>query len=145
MVTYGDGVADVDIRALLAFHLRHKRLATVTAVRPPARFGSLELDGPEVRAFAEKSQIAEGWINGGFFVFEPGVFDYLEDDGTVLERSPLERLARDGELAAFRHEGFWHPMDTLRDRHLLESLWDKGQAPWAASAATQPARSRGAA
>jgi glucose-1-phosphate cytidylyltransferase len=131
LCTYGDGVADIDLTALVAFHRSHGRLATVTAVRPPARFGCLELDGPCVRAFVEKPQVGEGWINGGYFVFEPGVFDYLDGDACVLERDPLERLARDGQLMAYRHAGFWHPMDTLRDKELLERLWAGGEAPWA--------------
>ncbi len=129
MVTYGDGVSDVDIAALLAFHRRHGRLATVTAVRPPARFGALALEGDRVAEFSEKPQAGEGWINGGFFIFEPGVLAYLEDDRTILEREPLERLAREGELTAYRHPGFWQPMDTLRDKQLLEELWASG-APW---------------
>lgn len=129
MVTYGDGVSDIDIRALVAFHRRHGRLATVTAVRPPSRFGSLALDGDEVREFSEKPA-SEGWINGGFFVFEPAVFDYLEGDQTILEREPLERLAAEGQLMAFRHTSFWHPMDTPRDRATLEALWASGDAPW---------------
>jgi glucose-1-phosphate cytidylyltransferase len=129
MVTYGDGVSDVDISGLVAFHRRHGRLATVTAVRPPARFGSLTLDGDCVAEFSEKSQAAEGWINGGFFVFEPGIFDYLDDDATILERQPLERLAAAGQLMAYRHPGFWQPMDTVRDKQLLEALWVEG-APW---------------
>src|SRR5690606_18846370 len=103
---------------------------TVTAVRPPARFGGLVLDGNAVGTFSEKPQTGEGWINGGFFVFEPKVFDYLDSDDTILEREPLERLAADGELMAFRHEGFWQPMDTLREKELLESLWASGHAPW---------------
>ena len=130
MVTYGDGVGDVDVRALLAFHRRHGRLATVTAVRPPARFGALVLDGDAVGKFSEKPQTGEGWINGGFFVFEPGVFDYLGGDDTMLEREPLERLASAQQLMAFRHPGFWQPMDTLRDKEFLESLWMSGKAPW---------------
>lgn len=130
MATYGDGVGDVDITALLAFHKEHGRLATVTAVRPPSRFGALVLDGDRVREFSEKPQTGEGWINGGFFVFEPGVFQYLDGDDTILEHEPLERLAEAGQLMAFCHTGFWHPMDTLRDKHLLESLWAKHQAPW---------------
>lgn len=130
MVTYGDGLGAVDLKALLAFHRSHGKLATVTAVRPPARFGGLSLEGGMVTEFSEKPQSGEGWINGGFFVFEPGVFDLLEDDATVLEREPLERLARRGELAGFRHEGFWQPMDTVRERQLLESLWQSGGAPW---------------
>jgi glucose-1-phosphate cytidylyltransferase len=129
MVTYGDGLGDVDITSLVAFHRAHGRLATVTAVRPPARFGALMLDGSRVREFSEKPQIGEGWINGGFFVFEPMVFDYLGEDWS-LEHQPLERLAAEGQLMAFRHEGFWQPMDTLREKQLLESLWQSGQAPW---------------
>lgn len=130
MVTYGDGVADVDVRALVEFHRAHGKLATTTAVRPPARFGGLVLDGDDVTEFSEKPQTGEGWINGGFFVFEAGVFDYLHDDQTILEREPLEQLAAQRQLMAFRHTGFWHPMDTLRDRLLLESLWANGKAPW---------------
>ncbi len=129
MVTYGDGLGDVDLTALVAFHRAHGRLATVTAVRPPARFGALALDGTRVKEFIEKPQMSDGWINGGFFVFEPGVFDYL-DDVSALERGPLERLASEGQLMAFRHDGFWQPMDTLRDRQLLEALWQSGEAPW---------------
>jgi glucose-1-phosphate cytidylyltransferase len=130
MATYGDGLASIDIGGLMAFHKKHGKLATVTAVRPPARFGGLVLDGNAVGTFSEKPQTGEGWINGGFFVFEPKVFDYLDSDDTILEREPLERLAEDGELMAFRHEGFWQPMDTLREKELLESLWATGQAPW---------------
>src|SRR5215471_1107516 len=130
MVTYGDGLGDVDIRSLVEFHQTHGKLATVTAVHPPARFGDLTLDKDSVRQFSEKPQTAEGWINGGFFVFEPRVFDYIADDQTSLEREPLERLAADGELMAFRHTGFWQPMDTLREKELLESLWSSGKAPW---------------
>ena len=130
MVAYGDCVGDVDLGKLVDFHRAHGRLATVTAVRPPARFGGLVLDGDRVIEFTEKPQTGEGWINGGFFVFEPGVFEYLRDDQTILEREPLERLAADGELMVFRHEGFWQPMDTLREKQLLESLWAGGQAPW---------------
>lgn len=130
MVTYGDGVSNVDIAGLLAFHRSHGRLATVTAVHPPARFGGLVFNGDQVAEFSEKPQAAEGWINGGFFVFEPGVLDYMEDDSTILERAPLERLARDGQLLAYKHTGFWQPMDTVRERQLLESLWASGKAPW---------------
>ena len=130
MVTYGDGLADIDIQRLVAFHREHGRIATVTAVRPPARFGGLTLAGDEVCTFSEKPQTDEGWINGGFFVFEPGLFDYLADDDTILERDPLERLAQDRQLIAFRHEGFWQPMDTLREKQLLETLWSTGKAPW---------------
>ncbi len=134
MVTYGDGLGSIDLTELLAFHKKHKRLATVTAVRPPARFGGLNLDGSRVAEFTEKPQTGEGWINGGFFVFEPGMLKYLDGDDCVLERSPLERLAADGQLSAYRHEGFWQPMDTLRDKQLLESLWQSGRAPWKAAA-----------
>ena len=131
MVTYGDGVGDIDINELLAFHRENGRLATVTAVRPPARFGALKLNGDSVCKFSEKSQTDEGWINGGFFVFEPEVLDYLKDDDTVLEREALENLAIDRELVAFRHYGFWQPMDTLREKQQLEALWSSGKAPWA--------------
>jgi glucose-1-phosphate cytidylyltransferase len=130
MVTYGDGLGDINVCALAEFHRSHGKIATVTAVRPPARFGSLLLQGSTVCEFAEKPQADEGWINGGFFVFNPEIFDYLEDDATILERDPLERLAREKQLMAFRHAGFWQPMDTLRERLLLESLWASGQAPW---------------
>lgn len=132
MVTYGDGVGNIDIGALLEFHRSHGRLATVTAVRPPARFGGLSFDGDgdRVSQFTEKPQAAEGWINGGFFVFQPEVLDYIADDSTMLERRPLEDLADDGELFAYRHEGFWHPMDTLRDKQMLESWWQSGSPPW---------------
>ncbi len=130
MVTYGDGLGDIDIRALIAFHRSHGKLATVTAVHPPARFGALVLDGDIVSEFAEKPQAGEGWINGGFFVFEPGVLDYIEGDQTSLEQDPLERLAMNRQLVAFRHPGFWQPMDTLREKQILESLWASGNAPW---------------
>ena len=130
LCTYGDGLSDIDVGELLDFHRGHGLLATVTAVHPPARFGCLELDGDLVRRFAEKPQMSEGWINGGFFVFEPGVFDYLDGDDSVLEKEPLERLARDGQLMAFRHPGFWQPMDTLRDKEYLEKLWQSGTPPW---------------
>jgi glucose-1-phosphate cytidylyltransferase len=131
MLTYGDGVSNVDLRALLAFHRAHGRIATVTAVRPAARFGELQLDGKRVVSFAEKPQIGEGWVSGGFFVFEPAVFNYIDDDATMLERAPLENLARAGELMAFHHSGYWHPMDTVRDKTTLEALWAAGAAPWA--------------
>jgi glucose-1-phosphate cytidylyltransferase len=130
MVTYGDGVADVPIDRLVHFHEAHGRLATVTAVRPPSRFGALGLDGDRVAEFSEKPQVGAGWINGGFFVFERAVLDYLVDDDSVLEREPLERLAQEGQLMAYRHEGFWEPMDTERDRNYLNSRWDEGTAPW---------------
>lgn len=130
MVTYGDGVSNVDLRALLAFHEAAGRVATVTAVRPPARFGGLVFEGPLVREFTEKPQVGEGWINGGFFVFEPKIFDYLKGDETSLEYDVLPRLCADGQLAAYRHRDFWQCVDTLRDRHLLEHYWQKGEAPW---------------
>ncbi len=130
MMTYGDGVCSVDPRALLEFHRRHGKLATVTAVRPPARFGGLVFDGDNVAEFSEKPQVGEGWINGGFFVLEPQVLDYIDTDDTIFERSPLERLAADGQLIAHRHEGFWQCMDTLRDVRLLNSLCDGKLPPW---------------
>ncbi len=130
MMTYGDGVSNVDLKRLLEFHRSHKKLATVTAVRPPARFGGLVFDGDLIKEFTEKPQVGEGWINGGFFVFEPQVFDYLDGDDTILEREPLERLAKDRQLVAYRHDNFWQCMDTLRDTRLLESLWQTGKAPW---------------
>ena len=130
MMTYGDGVANVNIGQLVDFHRRHGKLATVTAVRPPARFGGLTFDGDLVARFAEKPQIGEGWINGGFFVLEPRVLDYVAGDDTLFEREPLERLAQEGQLVAYRHPDFWQCMDTLRDVRLLESLWEGGNAPW---------------
>ena len=130
LLTYGDGVSNVDLAALVRFHRSQRRLATVTAVRPPARFGGLVLDGDRVAQFREKPQIGEGWINGGFMVFEPGVFRYLREDDTVLESDALEQIAADGELAAYRHEDFWQCMDTLRDLRLLEALWESGTPPW---------------
>lgn len=130
MLTYGDGVANIDVSALVAFHRKHGRLATVTAVRPPSRFGGFSFDGDLVSHFEEKPQIGEGWINGGFFVFEPEVLDYIEGDDTPLERAPLERLVEDRQLVAYRHDQFWQCMDTLRDVQLLESLWQSGEAPW---------------
>lgn len=130
LMTYGDGIGDIDIRAAVDFHRRHGRLATITAVRPPARFGGLEFDGDQVVRFQEKPQIGEGWINGGFMVLEPEVLDYIAADDTLFEGEPLEQLAAEGQLMAFRHEGFWQPMDTLREKHLLEQLWQSGNAPW---------------
>ncbi|MBI4219533.1 MAG: glucose-1-phosphate cytidylyltransferase [Chloroflexi bacterium] len=130
MVTYGDGVTDLDLKTLLAFHRSHRRLATITAVRPPARFGELVMEGDLVARFTEKPQIGEGWINGGFMVFEPGVLNYLKGDDTILEADALDRLAFDGQLAAYRHDGFWQCMDTLRDVRLLEALWQSDSAPW---------------
>jgi glucose-1-phosphate cytidylyltransferase len=130
MMTYGDGVGSVDISRVMDFHRRHGRLATITAVRPPARFGGLEFEGDQIVHFHEKPQIGEGWINGGFMVLEPEVHDYIDGDETLFEKEPLERLAAEGQLMAFRHEGFWQPMDTLREKHLLEELWESGDAPW---------------
>jgi glucose-1-phosphate cytidylyltransferase len=130
MMTYGDGVSNIDLVDLLRFHQSRGRLATVTAARPPARFGALVIDGDLVPRFADKSQVTEGWINGGFLVFQPGVFRYLSGDNTSLEGEALQHLAEDGQLAAYKHEGFWQPMDTLRDVRLLESLWETKKAPW---------------
>jgi glucose-1-phosphate cytidylyltransferase len=130
MLTWGDGVSNVNLKELLAFHRSHGKLATVTAVRPPARFGCMVFDGNRVKEFSEKPQTSEGWINGAFFVLEPGIFEYIEGDQTPWEKDPMEKLARDGQLIAYRHEGFWQCMDTLRDRRLLEDLWDSGKAPW---------------
>ncbi|MFN8637007.1 MAG: glucose-1-phosphate cytidylyltransferase [Chloroflexota bacterium] len=129
-LTYGDGVSDVDLPALLAHHRAHGALATVTAVRPPARFGSLDLDGDRVTSFAEKPSASEGWINGGYFVFEPGIFDYLTGPDDSLELDVLPRLAAADQLRAYRHPAFWQCMDTLRDVRMLESLWASGNAPW---------------
>jgi glucose-1-phosphate cytidylyltransferase len=129
-LTWGDGVSDIDLTALLAFHRSHGRLATVTAVRPPSRFGTLELEDNKVRSFIEKPQIGEGWINGAFFVLEPQVLDYIEGDQTQFEREPLERLASEGQLVAYQHNSFWACMDTLRDKRRLEALWESGKAPW---------------
>jgi glucose-1-phosphate cytidylyltransferase len=130
LLTYGDGVADIDVDALVRFHRSHGKLATVTIVRPPARFGGVTLEGDQVQRFTEKPQAGEGWINGGFFVLDRKVLDYIDGDGTIWEREPLERLAKDGELMAYQHSGFWQPMDTLREKQLLESLWRSGDAPW---------------
>jgi len=130
MMTYGDGLSDIDIGKLVEFHKSHGKLATITAVRPPARFGCLHLDGNQVKCFDEKPQTSEGWINGGFFVLEPEVLDYIDGDDVIWERDPLEKLAAEGELMAYFHEGFWQPMDNLREQQLLEKLWQKG-APWA--------------
>lgn len=130
MMTYGDGVADVDVSKIVEFHKAHGKLATITAVRPPARFGGLEFDGDQIISFREKPQVGEGWINGGFMVLEPEVFDYIEGDETVFEASPLENLSKDGQLMAYKHEGFWQPMDTLREKQLIENLWKSGNAPW---------------
>lgn len=129
-MTYGDGVGDVDITSLIAFHRAHGCLATLTAVQPTGRFGALKLEGETVTAFQEKPQGDGGWINGGFFVLEPRVLDYIAGDSTIWEREPMERLAAEGQMKAFKHEGFWQPMDTLRDKQKLEELWESGQAPW---------------
>ena len=129
-LTYGDGVGNVDVGALVAFHRQHGRLATVTAARPPGRFGALVMTDGRVDSFEEKPIGDGGWINGGFFVLNPKALDYIQDDSTVWERTPLEGLTRDGQLMAFRHEGFWQPMDTLRDRLYLEDLWNTGKAQW---------------
>ena len=130
MLTYGDGVSDVDLTALLAFHRSHGRLATVTAVRPPVRFGELSIEKNRVTKFQEKPQAGEGWINGGFFVFEPDVFDFISDDSTLLEREPLEQIAKKGELMVYQHPGYWQCMDTVRDKATLEDLWVNDKAPW---------------
>ncbi|HHL20811.1 MAG TPA: glucose-1-phosphate cytidylyltransferase [Aliiroseovarius sp.] len=132
MCTYGDGLSDVALGELLAFHRAHGKLATVTAVHPPARFGALELDGDMVTRFSEKPRTGRDWINGGFFVFEPGILDYIEASDSSLEADVLEKVAAEGQLAAFHHDGFFQPMDTLREKQLLEQLWKSGEAPWAA-------------
>jgi glucose-1-phosphate cytidylyltransferase len=130
MLTWGDGVSNVDIPELLRFHRSHGKLATITAVRPRARFGHLEIDGDAVMEFSEKPETAEGWINGAFFVLEPGIFDYIEGDRTQFEHEPLHNLAMDGQLMAYKHHSFWQCMDTLREKRLLERLWESGEAPW---------------
>jgi glucose-1-phosphate cytidylyltransferase len=130
LLTYGDGVADIDLKELVAFHKNHGKMITVSAVRPSARFGELNLDGNKVSSFQEKPQLHKGWINGGYFVINPEFFDLIDGDSTMLEREPLEQATNAGELMAYRHDGFWHCMDTKRDHELLESLWEKG-APWA--------------
>lgn len=130
MVTYGDGVSNVDLKALAAFHRKHGKVATVTAVRPPARYGGLVFDGEMVKEFTEKPQAGEGWINGGFLVFEPAIFDWLATDQQSLEAETLEKLAAAGQLAAYKHDGFWQCMDTLRDKRVLEDSWQRGDAPW---------------
>lgn len=130
MMTFGDGVADVDLRRLLDFHRSHGKLATLTAVRPPARFGHVELDGERVVEFSEKPQTGEGWINGGYMVLQREVLGYIEDDDVYFQKEPMEGLARDGQLMAYRHESFWQCMDTMRDKVYLDGLWESGQAPW---------------
>ena len=129
-VTYGDGLSDIDINNLISFHREKKSLATLTAIHPPERFGVLNLSGDYVTEFHEKHSGESSWINGGFFVFEPGIFDYLRDDSTVLEKAPLETLAKEKKLSAFKHDGFWYSMDTLRDKKHLENLWSSNKAPW---------------
>jgi glucose-1-phosphate cytidylyltransferase len=138
--TYGDGVSDIDLRQQLAFHREHKRLATVTAVQPPGRYGALTLHENGAAGFKEKPRGDGGWVNGGFFVLSPKVIDYISGDDTVFEAEPMERLAAEGQLAAFEHRGFWHAMDTLRDKLHLEQLWSSGNAPWCM---WQPSSTRG--
>lgn len=130
MLTWGDGVSDVDLTKLLAFHRSHGKIATLTAVHPVARFGHLELDGDQIVEFSEKPQTRQGWINGAFFVLEPEVFEYIEGDDTQWDYGPMAQLAQDGQLMAYKHEGFWQCMDTLREKKLLNDLWDGGDAPW---------------
>ena len=130
MLTYGEGVRDIDISELIEFHKSHNKIATISAVRPPARFGTMLFDGDMVSEFKEKPQAGEGLINGGFFVFRKEIFNYLKDDSTILEREPLEKLASDKELMAFKHDGFWQPMDTLRDKLSLEDSWESGTSKW---------------
>lgn len=130
MLTWGDGVSDINLRDLLAFHRSHGKLATLTAVRPPARYGHMIFEGNQIVEFNEKPQTGEGWINGAFFVLEPGVFDFIDGDETQWEREPLERLAQQGQLMAYRHNSFWQCMDTLREKHILETMWQSGNPPW---------------
>jgi glucose-1-phosphate cytidylyltransferase len=130
MLTWGDGVSDINLNDLLEFHRSHGKLATLTAVRPPARFGHLEMDGDMICEFSEKAQTKEGWINGAFFVLEPEVFDYIESDDTQWEKEPLENLAKDGQLMAYKHTSFWQCMDTLRDKKRLDEMWESGNPPW---------------
>ncbi len=129
-VTYGDGLSDIDINNLVAFHKEKKSIATLMAVHPPERFGVLDLNGDYVSEFHEKHSGESSWVNGGFFVFEPEIFDYLQDDSTILERTPLETLAKENKLTAFKHNGFWYAMDTLRERKYLEKLWESQKPPW---------------
>ncbi|MBA3536113.1 MAG: glucose-1-phosphate cytidylyltransferase [Tatlockia sp.] len=129
-LTYGDGVSDVDISSVISFHQKQNKLATLTAIQPPGRFGSLLIEDEQVKGFKEKPQGDGGWINGGFFVLSPKVIDYIEGDDTIWEKAPLETLSAEGQLSAFHHDGFWHPMDTLRDKNYLEELWESGNAPW---------------
>ena len=129
-VTYGDGLSDINLNDLILFHKEKRSLATLTAIHPPERFGVLNISGDYVTQFHEKHVGESSWINGGFFVFEPEIFDYLQDDSTILERTPLETLAKEQKLTAFKHDGFWYPMDTIRDKKYLEKLWTSGKAPW---------------
>ncbi len=128
--TYGDGVANVDIAALIAFHVQNGLLATMTAIQPPGRYGALDIEDERIKRFQEKPKGDGGWINGGFFVLDPKVIDYIQDDGTFWEQGPLEQLAAEGQLGAYKHDGFWLAMDTLRDKTKLEALWESGDAPW---------------
>lgn len=130
MITWGDGVATVDLDRLVDFHRSHGKICTLTAVHPPARYGHLEIAGDQITEFTEKPQAAEGWINGAFFVMEPEIANYIDDDSTLFEREPLERLAAEGQLMAYRHTDFWACMDTMRDKVMLERLWESGDAPW---------------
>ena len=130
MLTYGDGLSNININSLISFHKKHKKMATISAVRPPARWGALKLDQDRVVSFEEKSQLKESWINGGFFVLEPEFVNLIEGDQTVLEKEPLEKVAEMNELRAFKHQGFWQPMDTIREKKILEKLWFSGEAPW---------------
>jgi glucose-1-phosphate cytidylyltransferase len=130
MLTYGDGVSSINIQKLLEFHHTHGKLGTITGVQPLARFGQMQFDGDRVLKFKEKPSGGEGWVNGGFFVLEPGIVDYIQSDQCVWEREPLERLAEEGQLVAFLHQGFWHSMDTFRDVNALNKMWQEGQAPW---------------
>lgn len=130
MLTWGDGVADIDLHKLLDFHRSHGKLATMTAVRPPARYGVIEFQGDQVANFLEKPQASEGWINGAFFVLEPGVVDYISGDNVMFEHEPMRRLAQDCQLMAYKHDSFWQCMDTLREKQILQNFWDSGKAPW---------------
>jgi glucose-1-phosphate cytidylyltransferase len=130
LLTYGDGVADIDIKELLDFHKSHEKMVTVSAVHPGARFGELDINDGNVKSFKEKPQLGQGWINGGYFVIEPEFFDLIEGDSTILEKAPLEKVAEMGELMAYQHDGYWQCMDTKRDRDHLEELWQSGGAPW---------------
>ena len=130
MLTYGDGLCDLDLKALIKFHKSHGKIATVTAVRPPVRFGELIISNNEVKQFQEKPQASNGWINGGFFVFNKEIFNYIKSDNTMLEREPMENLSKDGQLMAFKHEGFWQCMDTIREKEILENLWNSNNPPW---------------